>query len=235
MGAFRFKGFEVDDCGCGMKICSDSVLLAAWFLPQYAEARNIIDVGAGSGVLSLLAARICSEAHVTGIEIDPAAFDASCRNFKSSPWSERLLCVNCDINAYIPTSLPDIIISNPPYFTNGAIAPDVLRAVARHQSTLTYSTLLSLALAAGGHLGMVTPADAFDDIIFEAEMRRRKPCRICRVHTSPAKDAVRILWDFSDAGEECREETLDLRDADGRYSDTYRRLVEPYYLKLAER
>lgn len=235
MGVFRFKGFEVDDHGCGMKICSDSVLLAAWFLPSYPCAREVLDVGAGSGVLALLAAKICSEAHITGVEIDPAAFDAACRNFQNSPWSGRLKCLNTDINAYNPAHFPDLIISNPPYFTSGVAAPDTLRATARHQSTLTYSTLLSLPLAPGGHLGMVTPADAFDDIIFEAEMRRRKPCRICKVRTSPAKDAVRLLWDFSDDDSGCTEEILDLRDADGKYSGTYRSLVEPYYQKLAER
>lgn len=51
MGVFRFKGFEVDDCGCGMKVCSDSVLLAAWFLEPYPDAAYVLDVGTGSDSL----------------------------------------------------------------------------------------------------------------------------------------------------------------------------------------
>ena len=55
MGVFHFKRFDIDDHGCGMKICSDSVLLAAWFLPPYRDARSVADVGAGSGILAMLA------------------------------------------------------------------------------------------------------------------------------------------------------------------------------------
>ena len=67
---FRFKQFHVDDSGCGMKICSDSVLLGAWFLPSHSHAASVLDIGAGSGLLSLMAAQVCPEASVTGIEID---------------------------------------------------------------------------------------------------------------------------------------------------------------------
>ena len=235
MGVFRFKGFEVDDCGCGMKVCSDSVLLAAWFLEPYPDAAYVLDVGTGSGLLALMAARICHEALITAVEIDSVAADAARKNFAGSPWGDRLQCVTADINGFVSPHIPDLIISNPPYFINGEHASDASRAVARHQTTLSYATLLSLPLAPGGHLGMVTPADAYDHIIFESEMRRRKLCRLCRVRTSPAKNAVRVLWDFSDTECRCREEILDLRDADGRYSDVYRRVVEPYYLKLSER
>lgn len=235
MGVFRFKGFEVDDCGCGMKICSDSVLLAAWFLRPYARARRIVDVGTGSGVLALLAARMCPDAVITGVEIDSEAAVAAAKNFAASPWASRLRCENKDISDFEAEKTPDIIISNPPYFTNGVASADSSRAAARHQDSLTYATLLALPLAPVGHLGMVTPADVYDDIIFEAEMRRRKLCRLCRVRTSPSKEAVRLLWDFSDTDEGCVEETLELRDSDGRYSEAYRELVEPYYLKLSER
>lgn len=235
MGVFRFKGFEVDDYGCGMKICSDSVLLAAWFLEPYSGAKTILDVGTGSGVLALMAAKICPDAFITAVEIDSAAADAARKNFVGSPWASRLRCDTADINDYASTHAPDIIISNPPYFTNGAASSDASRAVARHQASLTYETLLALPLAPGGHLGMVTPADAYDSIIFDAEMRRRKLCRLCRVRTSQSKDAVRLLWDFSDADCGYCEEILDLRDADGCYSDAYRIIVEPYYLKLSER
>ena len=70
MGVFHFKQFDVDDSGCGMKICSDSVLLGAWFLPEYSSAASVLDIGAGSGLLALMAAQVCTGAHVTGIEID---------------------------------------------------------------------------------------------------------------------------------------------------------------------
>lgn len=235
MGVFHFRDFDIDDCGCGMKICSDSVLLAAWFLEDYRDARRILDAGTGSGVLALLAARICPEAVVDAVEIDSGACKAAAANFEASPWNDRLK-LHCGDIACFSSDIPcDIIISNPPYFTNGELSADEARRMARHQSSLTYTTLLSLPLAAGGHLGMVTPADAADDIIFQAEMLRRKPCRICRVVTAKGKAPSRILWDFCDTNTKCSETILELRDASGDYSTEYRNLVEKYYQKLSRR
>lgn len=235
MGVFRFRQFEVDDNGCGMKICSDSVLLAAWFLAPYAGARKVLDAGAGSGLLALMAALICGQAEVTAIELDEGAARAAEANFQNSPWRDRLRLLCCDYCDYRPSEPHDIIISNPPYFTNGVLSPDMARRGARHQSGLTFESLLAAQLAKNGHLGMVTPAAAYDDVIFHAAMHRRYPVRICKVVTSPGKDAARLLWDFADAEAPLAEETLELRDNDGFYSTAYRKIVEPYYLKLPVR
>ena len=235
MGVFRFKQFEVDDHGCGMKICSDSVLLAAWFLEPYKDARSVLDAGAGSGLLALMAALICGDAEVTAVELDKAAAQAAEVNFDNSPWRYRLRLLCCDYSSYCPAVPHDLIISNPPYFTNGVLSPDMARRAARHQKGLTFESLLASPLAAGGHLGMVTPAAAYDDVIFQAAMHRRYPARICKVVTSPGKEATRLLWDFADVECPLREEILELRDSDGLYSEEYRKIVEPYYLKLSVR
>ena len=96
MGVFHFKHFDIDDHGCGMKICSDSVLLAAWFLPPYRDALTVADIGTGSGVLALLAADIMPKAKIIAIEKDTAAAEAASRNFTASPWADRLTTVNAD-------------------------------------------------------------------------------------------------------------------------------------------
>lgn len=232
MSIFHFRTFDVDDHGCGMKICSDSVLLAAWFLRDYPNAASVLDVGTGSGVLALLAAQICQEARITAVELDAGAYRAAVENFSKSTYAPRLKAVQCDIADFKPDFPPEIIISNPPYFTNGERSADKSRRTARHQDGLTYSTLLSLPLSATGHLGMVTPADYYDDIIFEAEMRHRRLRRLCRVSTAAGKSPTRLLWDFSPSDGDFIDDNLNLRDSDGLYSAEYRRLVEPYYQKL---
>ena len=80
MGVFHFKQFDIDDSGCGMKICSDSVLLGAWFFPRHKRARRVADVGAGSGLLSLMAAQILPGASIVGLEIDSDAARAARAN-----------------------------------------------------------------------------------------------------------------------------------------------------------
>lgn len=218
-----------------MKLCSDSVLLAAWFLPPYSDALTVADIGAGSGVLSLLAAEIMPHADITAIEIDYKASLAAGANFDASPWAERLSVINKDFNDFIvdDTRRFDIVISNPPYFATGERSADQSRAAARHQSTLSYSNILSgNILKPGGHLGLVSPADSEQEIIYQAELNRLKIRRLCRVRTSRAKAPIRLLWDISPSDGPISDNTLSMRDADGCYSEEYRSLVEPYYMKL---
>ncbi len=235
MTRFDFKQFSVDDSGCGMKICSDSVLLGAWFFEPYASARSVADIGAGSGVLALIAAQCCPQAAVTAIEIDAGAAEASRLNFEASPWTARLTLVEGDFSLWTPSSPLDLIISNPPYFTNGAIAADAARAAARHQQGLSYASLLrkgAQCLVTDGHLGLVSPAEFEQEIIFEAEMASLKLRRLLRVQTSPRKPVTRLLFDFGKADGTASVETLALREPDGSISASYRSLVDSFYIKL---
>lgn len=235
MGVFRFKEFSVDDSGCGMKICSDSVLLAAWFLPPYSSAASIADIGAGSGVLALLAAQICPHATVDAVELVHAAAEAAAANFAASPFAGRVTAIEADFSAWEHKHSYDLIISNPPYFTTGELSADISRSTARHQDGLSYASLLrrsAAILSPGSHLGLVSPADFEKDIIFQAEMAGMKLRRLMRVKTSPAKGATRLLWDFSNTDGHTSTEELSMRQADGSYSTSYRALVERFYMKL---
>lgn len=234
MGVFQFTRFSVDDHGCGMKICSDSVLLAAWFLPPYSDRLSVADVGAGSGVLALLAADIMPKARIAGVELDSSTAAAASANFRSSPWKSRLSIVNADFLDYAAEGHAfDIVISNPPYFTDGLRSADSARADARHQSGLTYTSLLkNNMLAPDGRLGMVSPAEFEQEIIYQAELAGLKLRRICRVVTANGKAPTRLLWDFALADGPISDETLCLRNPDGTYSAEYRRLVSPFYIRL---
>ncbi|MBD5218753.1 MAG: methyltransferase [Bacteroidales bacterium] len=199
MAVFHFLQFDVDDRDCGMKICSDSVLLGGWFFRPYPGAARVLDVGSGSGVLALIAAQFCPQALITGIEIDPAAARTSTYNFDHSPWATRLNTFEGSFENF-PATQADLIVSNPPYFTNGEKAQCNRRATARHQSSLTYASLSAFAarnLTPHGHLGLVAPAEFEDDIIFGAELAGLCLNRLCRVRTSPRKAPTRILLDFS--------------------------------------
>ncbi len=236
MAEFRFKQFSIDDRGCGMKICSDSVLLGAWFLPAVAGAGRIADAGTGSGVLSLMAAQCCPQAHVFAVELDKQAITAAISNFKASPWSERITAVSGDFTtASLPTDL-DAIISNPPYFACGALSPDDARAAARHQASLSFGSLIARSvnlLAADGHLGLISPAESENEIIFASELAGLKINRLCRVASSPRRPVRRLLWDISRDNSTYSENRLDLREADGTLSVEYRRIVDPFYIKIS--
>lgn len=234
MGVFRFKQFDVDDSGCGMKICSDSVLLGAWFLPEYSSAASVLDIGAGSGLLALMAAQVCTGAHVTGIEIDPKAAAAARANFATSPFASRLSLTEGDFGSCnFPTSY-DLIISNPPYFTTGERSADSSRRTARHQASLSYEAIFNKTnlIKPLGHIGLVSPGEFEHDIIFHAEMAGLKLRRLLRICTSTSARPTRLLWDFSPTDGSMVENTLKLRNSSGELTETYRRLVEAFYIKL---
>lgn len=232
---FDFKQFSIDDRGCGMKICSDSVLLGAWFFAPYGETASVIDVGAGSGLLALMAAQCCPLARIVALELEPSAAKAAADNFAESPWADRLAIIEGDFALYEPVEKVDLIVSNPPYFADGLTAPDLARAAARHQSGLSYATLVRYAadrLNRNGRLGVVAPAELETDIVFEAEMCGLKLRRALRVATSPRRPVRRVLLDFSPSDGSLEAETLALRNAAGEISNQYRVLTEPFYIKL---
>ncbi len=236
MGVFHFRQFDIDDRDCGMKICSDSVTFGAWFLPQHTLAYTVLDIGAGSGLLSLMAAQCMPHAEITGIEIDKAAAAAAGHNFATSQWSRRLKIVNTDFSLFAPSSAVDIIISNPPFFTSGLIAPDSRRATARHEASLTSASLFAFArqhLAPDGHLGLILPADRADDIIFEAELAALKLRRFCSVIPREGKAPVRALFDFSPSDGPCASESIVIRDSNGIVTDRYTAIVQPFYTKIS--
>jgi len=236
MGIFHFKQFDIDDRGCGMKICSDSVTFGAWFLPAHHKALSVLDIGAGSGLLSLMAAQCMPEAIITGIEIDRAASAAARLNFTNSPWANRLSIDNTDFALYNPSAKIDIILSNPPFFTNGLLAPDSQRATARHETSLTTTSLLAFAkrhIAKDGHLGLILPVERTDNTIFEAELAELKLRRLCTVIPRKSKAPVRALFDFSPSDGSCCQETIVIRDASGAPTENYISVVQQFYTKIS--
>ena len=91
MAGFRFKQFEIQQDRCAMKVGTDGVLLGAW-----AEGgRRILDIGSGTGLISLMMAQRFPEAQVLGIDIDPDACEQARENISNSPFSERVSIECC--------------------------------------------------------------------------------------------------------------------------------------------
>lgn len=117
---FRFKQFEVRNCRSAMRVSTDAVALGAW-APLPSVCRTVWDLGAGTGVLSLMVAQrtVDSQARITAFEIEPEAAEEAAGNFAASPWADRLsiaegdACLLCGQLGEV-----DMIISNPPYFSD---------------------------------------------------------------------------------------------------------------------
>lgn len=231
---FTFKQFSIDDSRCAMKVGTDSVLLGAW--ADVSDVRSVIDVGAGSGILTLMIAQRAPQARISAIEIDADATAAASANIAASPWAHRCRAICRDAADYEPEAPADLMICNPPYYINALHAPDSKRDTARHAGgSLGPLQVIALAdrwLAPAGSLAMVTPADIAADVVFEAEMRRMDVWRKCLVSTASGKAPSRILWQISRKGSRRPESpsSLDIRTGTS-LTDEYRSLTSDYYLR----
>lgn len=218
-----------------MKVGTDGVLLGAWV--DAPSSGHIWDVGTGTGLIALMLAQRCADARITAIEIDPAAAAQARQNIEASPWAHRIEVVTGDIRAVADTlPRPDLIVSNPPFFTNALLPPDGARSAARHDTTLPMRALIDIAsqsLNPSGSLAMIIPADRADDAVTEAAMARLSPCRLTAVRTTPAKAPKRMLLRFTRSTTVSSSLISDdqfIQEAPGVYSQWYRNLTHDFYL-----
>lgn len=181
-----------------MKVGTDGVLLGAWASCGDVNRPRILDVGAGCGVISLQMCQRFEEARVAAVEIDPNAAEDLRENVVQSPWSGRVEVVEGDFREVAGEF--DLIVSNPPFFVNGDIAPDASRARARHASELSPLSLIEFAasrLAPAGRLALIAPVEQSADIEACAAFNRLNVAKRVEVATSRRRGVTRVLWELS--------------------------------------
>jgi tRNA1Val (adenine37-N6)-methyltransferase len=115
---FHFKEFSIHQDRCAMKIGTDGVLLGAWATIN-PDANQILDLGAGTGIIALQLAQRNAFADIDAIEIDDAAFEQCTDNFENSPWADRLFCYHASAQEFATemNEAYDLIVSNPPFYS----------------------------------------------------------------------------------------------------------------------
>lgn len=114
MTGFKFKQFEIHQDRCAMKVGTDGVLLGAWA----PGGKRILDVGSGTGLISLMMAQRFPEAQVLGIDMDGEACEEAAENVAASPFADRVEIECCRLQDYHSAESFDAIVSNPPFFLN---------------------------------------------------------------------------------------------------------------------
>lgn len=232
---FRFKQFSLSNTLSAMKVGTDGVLLGAWAqMTDNAMSGKVLDVGCGTGVIALMIAQRYPDVAVTCIDISADAVGECAGNIARSPFCGRVEAVCSDFRQFESNGRYDLIVSNPPFFTETLHSPDAQRAAARHGDSLPLSSLMrgSVALlSAVGRLALVLPAGRDDEALFEASLAGLYPSRRCNVFTREGKPSRRTLWEFSlkpDA--RCHDSQLFIQDKNGNFTDGYISLVKDFYL-----
>jgi tRNA1Val (adenine37-N6)-methyltransferase len=230
--SFRFKQFTVQDDLCAMKVGTDGVLLGAWAACSNIE--TILDIGTGSGLIALMLAQRCP-AKIDALDIDGNACKQAQINFENSPFGERLHVYRSSLQDFSPGKKYDLIVSNPPYFTDFLPSPDKGRTQARHNDTLPFVDLLKISrsfLSPKGKLALILPFDGFDFVNKRAWENGLSLFRRTLVSPKRGQAWKRILLEYSTQNRIFAEDELFIEQSPQVYSNAYISLTRDFYLKM---
>ena len=236
---FKFKEFTVEQDKVAMKIGTDGVLLGAWCtVDKYPD--TILDVGAGSGVVALMIAQRSDAMTIDAVEVDEKAYEQAVENFEKSDWGDRLYCYNATFQEFADEIAAeeeryDLIVSNPPFYTDNFESEDVSRNKARFTSSLSFEELLvgvSKILSENGVFSTIIPFKEETNFIALAKENNLFLNRFCRVQGHETAEIKRTLMEFSFNEIELKEESLVIETARHKYTEAYIDLTKDFYLKM---
>lgn len=230
MGNFRFKQFEIEQDRCAMKVGTDGVLLGAWAQ----GGRRILDIGSGTGLISLMMAQRFPEAEVVGIDMDADACGQARENVMASPFRDRVEIVCCRLQDFGGTGVFDAIVSNPPFFVDSLKNPDSKRTMARHTDSLPFRDLFAgvkRLLSDEGVFSAIVHAEVVEQFVAESCMLGFYLISRCGVKTVERKQPKRFMLSFAKHRISPYEEHVEtMMDSQGNRSEWYKKITEEFYL-----
>ena len=232
MGVFQFKKFSVCDDRATMKVGTDAVLLGAW--SDVDRAKNILDIGSGSGVISLMMAqRSDSDSRIDAIELLADDAKQSSENILNSPWPLKISVTHTSIQNFLPETKYDLIICNPPFFTNSLLPPVETRSKVRHDTTLTLDELLAATvrlLSPIGKFCVILPAIESEIFIEKAKSKKLFLHHLTRFYSRADKPQERSLMEMTFVSAQSREDSLILHQSKDQWTNEYKALTKEFYL-----
>lgn len=234
MSVFQFKQFAVKQSDSAMKVGTDSVLLGS--LLEADHPKQILDIGAGTGILALMMAQRFAMATVDAIEIDDAAANEAQYNVNISKWHQRIFVYKESFQKFTEQGKKyDLVISNPPYYP----AEDHFkietqqRSTARQTQALSFDDLLSgvqNVLSDDGICWMVLPAQESELLIGKASDKGLHVCKQIFIHSKLSKPFNRVVFSLSKNAKPVEIKTFLIYEEDGTYTPQYKEVTLPFLL-----
>lgn len=183
----------------GLRFGTDALLLAAYM--QGKEGARAVELGGGSGIISLLCLAKEKFREVTCVEIQPAYAELIGRNACLNGYEDRLHAVCLDVRDFAQKGTKkqtsDVLFCNPPYMhTGGAANERDEKNVARHEVHGTIADFCAAAarsLRFGGHFYCVYRTDRLIDLIAALRAVKIEPKRMTFVHATQAAPPSMVL------------------------------------------
>ncbi len=219
-----------------MKVGTDAILLGAWASLD-AQPESILDIGSGTGILALQMARRSQAIQIDAVEIDHDAYEQCVENFENSPWSDRLFCYHASIQEFVSEidEAYDLIISNPPYFSEDIKTNDDARNKARFTDALPFDHLLICAahlLTPEGSFQLILPKSEEEAFIELAATIGLHPKRICHVKGTQKAEIKRILLELTRKKEPVTVSELIIETERHKYTPEFVALTREFYLDM---
>ncbi|WP_026811570.1 tRNA1(Val) (adenine(37)-N6)-methyltransferase [Arenibacter latericius] len=233
---FKFKEFEIHQDRCAMKIGTDGVLLGAWTSINH-HPNSILDIGAGTGVIALMLAQRSDAETIDAIEINEAAYEQCVDNFEASDWGDRLFCYHASLDEFANEidDKFDLLVSNPPFYSEMVSSGNESRDMARQQASLPFYDLLvgvAKLLSETGRFSTIISYKDEKEFLSIASKLNLYPTRITHVQGTPETAVKRSLIEIQFKKTETRIEKLIIESERHQYTEEYVNLTKDFYLKM---
>jgi tRNA1Val (adenine37-N6)-methyltransferase len=232
---FQFKQFRVEQDRCAMKVSTDACIQGAW-TPIEAGVKSVLDIGAGTGLLSLMVAQRGRDVLIDAIELDVQAAAQANENANSSPWSDRINVLQGDVKSFSFGQQYDMVICNPPFFNNSLLGDNAERNAARHTISLSYNDLLDVlasVLPETGYASVLLPFSEYEAWAQLLKQNRWHMHRRLLVMPKADSEPNRVVSVFSKSMPETLvDERLVIYAGKDQYTLEAADLLAPFYLKL---
>ena len=239
--SFQFKQFIIHQDKCAMKVTTDSCLFGAITADAISkekfEANRILDIGTGAGLLSLMIAQKNSKAIIDALEIDKDACEQAMENITASLFKERINILHGDAREFTVENKYDLIISNPPFYTNELKSGNTKKDTAHHSNELELDDLLDIIKrninTVPGRFFLLLPYKRYNEAIDLLNKKAAYVITETKVRQSVKHDYFRIILEasFSFITESVIKE-ISIKDEDDKYTAEFTGLLKDYYLYL---
>ncbi|WP_018628600.1 tRNA1(Val) (adenine(37)-N6)-methyltransferase [Niabella aurantiaca] len=231
---FRFKQFTIYQDRCAMKVTTDACLFGAWVAQHLpAAAETVLDVGAGTGLLTLMIAQAGNRS-IDAIELQETDHVQAAANIAQTAWHASIRLIQGDVLAHVFDRKYDAIVSNPPFYEHDLKGGQRNRNIAHHNEGLLLSDLLDFIrgqLAEEGTFFLLLPAKRHTELIRYLETMGLHCNSCCYVQQTEKHAPFRILVSGAFRKSACREERIVIRERN-EYTPEFKALLSPYYLHL---
>jgi tRNA1Val (adenine37-N6)-methyltransferase len=235
---FQFKKFTIHQDKCSMKVCTDSCLFGAWVASLIEKKiigpKNILDIGTGTGLLTLMLAQK-TNAGIDAVEFDKNAFEQATENAGASLWNNQIKVFHADIKKWNSPLKYDLIISNPPFYEGDLLPEDEGKTVSKHYTALNLEELIiaaKLMLTEDGTLAVLLPwyrTRTFENIASGHLLFVKEQTEVKQTSTH---NYFRTMLILQKQRATLLKNEIAIKNKNNEYSPEFKELLRDYYLYL---